>query len=226
MFRQRTQIRTGEFHRDVTVCSSQNLAGVDDFVLFCADGQNTEAFASEYFNIHPDDKIWFVGADSSAEHRNDEYVLGRDLSRFETHEQFFTEALLQFTETLIGLRHNRRRAAVFGYSCGGAFAASMGIRHPEKYGVIFAFSVAGTPVANLDGEAPSNVADVSFYFRSGSREPGSMRKYMARLGKWLNRGSAQVDIAVEAGGHEFPLWSQALNDALHSVVSSETKFTT
>jgi predicted esterase len=147
-------------------------------------------------------------------------VIGRDTCRFEEHELFFTQTLLNWTETSIGVKHHRERAAVFGYSCGGSFAASMGIRNPEKYGIVFAFSIAGRPVADFAQDASDGVADVKFYFRSGSREPGGMRSYMVRLGKWLTRAGADVDISVNPGGHDFALWTSALNESMNKAVSN------
>jgi enterochelin esterase-like enzyme len=211
---QRAKMKIGESYRGITICSLKDRADPKDFVLFCSDGQSTEAFASEYFRARSNNSLWFVGADCSNEHRNVEYVVGRDSPRFEEHELFFTQTLLEWTESTIGIHHDRDRAAVFGYSCGGAFAASMGIRNPEKYGAIFAFSIAGRPIADFEVEPSSSVADVNFYFRSGSREPGGMRSYMARLGKWLTRAGSHVDISVNPGGHEFALWSNALNDSI------------
>jgi enterochelin esterase-like enzyme len=94
----------------------------------------------------------------------------------------------------------------------------MGIRNPEKYGTIFAFSIAGRPIADFELEPSARVADVSFYFRSGSREPGGMRSYMARLAKWLTRAGSHVDISVNHGGHEFALWTNALSDSIEKAV--------
>ncbi len=218
MLTQRTKIRIGDSNRGVTVCSLKNRADPEDFVLFCSDGQSTEAFARQYFRACSNETVWFVGADCSIEHRNAEYVVGRDTLRFDEHELFFTQALLDWTKKTIGIKHNRERAAVFGYSCGGSFAVSMGIRNPDKYGVVFAFSIAGRPIADFELEPPARVADVKFYFRSGSREPGGMRSYMARPGKWLNRAGAHVDISVDHGGHDLALWTSTLNDLMEKAV--------
>ena len=220
MLTQRAKIRLGDSSRGVTVCSLKNRADPEDFVLFCSDGQSTEAFAREYFRAYSNKSFWFVGADCSIKHRNAEYVIGRDTYRFDEHQLFFSQTLLDWTERTIGVKHHRERAAVFGYSCGGSFAASMGIRSPDKYGLVFAFSIAGRPVADFALEPSDGVADVKFYFRSGSREPVGMRSYMARLGNWLIRAGSYVDISVNHGGHEFAMWTTALNDAIEKAVSS------
>lgn len=220
MLTQRAELRIGNFNRRITVCSLKNRADTEDFVLFCSDGQSTEAFAREYFQAHSNETFWFVGADCSFEHRNAEYVVGRDKLRFDEHEQFFTMTLLDWTERTVGIKHNRERAAVFGYSCGGSFAASMGIRNPNKFGVVFAFSIAGRPIADFKLEPAACVADVKFYFRSGSTEPSGMQSYMTRLGQWLTRAGAQVDIRVDHGGHEFALWTNALNDSIEKAISN------
>ena len=41
-----------------------------------------------------------------------------------------------------------------------------------------------------------------------------MRSYMKRLEKWLTDAGAHVDNFIDHGGHEFELWSNALNETL------------
>lgn len=192
-----------------------------DWVIYCADGQNTAAFAASYFRKCSTDSLWFIGVDSSGTNRNAEYVIGRDEEKFTLHESFFTRDVLAWTHGVLGGAYRWKHAAVFGYSCGGAFAASMGIRHPELFPLIFAFSVAGRPVTQFDEEPSSNLRNSKFFFRSGTREPDGMKKYMTRLGKWLGRSGAVVDQGVENGGHEFSLWSTALIGAIQAAIVND-----
>ena len=140
MFNRYEQIPFAESARGVTVYSVKERSDPDDFILYCSDGQCTAFFAQQFYSFHPNAPVWFVGVNCSPNHRNAEYVIGRDDARFLIHESFFVDRLLGWTEKTIGIRHSRARAGVFGYSCGGAFAASMGIRHPGIYAAVFAFS--------------------------------------------------------------------------------------
>lgn len=121
---------------------------------------------------------------------------------------------MDWATKLIGIKHARDRSAVFGYSCGHAFAASIGIRHPGVYGTILAFSIAGRPVTRFDTEPDSDLSDVGFYFRAGSREPKGMRSYMKRLENWLRSTDVQVNNRTLHGGHEFAVWSDGLNESI------------
>ena len=200
--------------RRVNLFSLKERGAPDGIVIYCTDGQNVGAFAQQFFDAFGTDCFWFVGVDCSNEHRNAEYVIGRDDSSFRIHESFFVNTVVDWATDVIGLKHSRDQSAIFGYSCGGAFAASMGIRHPEVYGTIFAFSIAGRPITDFDARSESDLSGVSFYFRAGSREPKGMRNYMKRLEKWLSSAKAETNSGTLQGGHEFSLWSCALNESI------------
>ena len=218
MFNRYEQIPFAESARGVTVYSVKERSDPDDFILYCSDGQCTAFFAQQFYSFHPNAPVWFVGVNCSPNHRNAEYVIGRDDARFLIHESFFVDRLLGWTEKTIGIRHSRARAGVFGYSCGGAFAASMGIRHPGIYAAVFAFSIAGRPIANFSQTPHSDISNVSFVLCSGSREPKGMQNYMQRMEKWLARFNAQVCNSVLPGAHELVTWSAALNATLPGVL--------
>ena len=219
MFQRYEQLPLANTTRGVTLCSMKHTAEPGDFVLYCSDGQCTSMFAQHFYQSVPQAAVWFVGVDSSPDHRNAEYVIGRDDERFRVHESFFVDILLRWTEQAIGKKQDRNRAGVFGFSCGGAFAASMGIRHPEKFGTVFAFSVAGRPIPSFGEPPQSDISRVTFYFRAGSREPGGMHKYMQRLERWLARGGAKTSNATIPGGHEFAVWSSALKATLPTALT-------
>ena len=221
IFRQEERIALGDIPRRVAVYSLKKHGEPNDYVLFCSDGQNTAAFAREFYRANPIRSLWFVGVDSSRHYRNDEYVRGRDKEWFRMHESFFVETVIDWTRQAIGINHCRERTAVFGYSCGGAFAAYMGIRNPDTYGTSFAFSIAGRPVTNFDLRPATELSKGLFVLRSGSRESKGMRSYMTRLEKWLKRYGARVDNSVDSGGHEFALWSNALNETVHMALPNE-----
>ena len=216
IFSQYEHLNFGDSTRRVTLYSLKELGEPNDIVLYCSDGQSTETFAHRFFNEFGDDCFWFVGVDSSIEHRNAEYVIGREDSRFELHESFFVSTVVDWASKIIGIRHAKHQAAVFGFSCGGAFAASMGIRNSHVFGTVFAFSIAGRPITKFDAQPDSDLSDVRFYFRAGSREPTGMHTYMKRLAIWLRASDAQVNEDTLHGGHEIALWSTALNESISS----------
>jgi enterochelin esterase-like enzyme len=214
IFSQQEKLPLGDFTRRVSLYSLKERGEPSDVVIYCPDGQNVGAFAHQFFNAFGADSFWFVGVDCSPEQRNAEYVLGRDDVSFGMHESFFVNTVVDWATKTIGIRHVRNRSAVFGYSCGGAFAASIGIRHPDVYGTIFAFSIAGRPITNFEARPESELSDVAFYFRAGSREPQGMHSYMKRLDKWLCTANVKVNSRTLAGGHDFALWSTALNESI------------
>jgi len=214
IFCQQERLPLGDSTRRVVLYSLKERGEPSDIVIYCSDGQNAGAFAHQFFNAFGADCIWFVGVDCSPEHRNAEYVIGRDNFSFEKHESFFVNTVVDWATQVIGIRHSRNRSAVFGYSCGGAFAASIGIRHPDVYGTIFAFSIAGRPITNFEAHPELDLSAVAFYFRAGSREPKGMHSYMNRLEKWLCSANVQVNSRALSGGHEFALWSTALNESI------------
>lgn len=214
IFSQQERLPLGASTRRIVLYSLKERGEPSDIVIYCSDGQNAGAFAHQFFNAFEDDCFWFVGVDCSPEHRNAEYVIGRDDCSFGMHEFFFVNTVVDWATKVIGIRHTRNQSAVFGYSCGGAFAASIGIRHPDVYGTIFAFSIAGRPVTNFEAQLELDLSNVAFYFRAGSREPKGMHSYMKRLQKWLLSASAQVNSRTLSGGHEFALWSMALNESI------------
>jgi len=214
VFSQQELLPLGVSARRVVLYSLKERGVSSDTVIYCSDGQNAGAFAHQFFKAFEVDNFWFVGVDCSPENRNAEYVIGRDDRNFGMHESFFVNTVVDWATRVIGIRHARNQSAVFGYSCGGAFAASMGIRHPDVYGTIFAFSIAGRPVTHFEAKLESDLSNVAFYFRTGSREPKAMHSYMKRLEKWLVSANAQVNSSTLAGGHEFALWSMALNESI------------
>lgn len=213
IFTQHERLPFADATRGVALYSLKECGEPGDIVVYCSDGQSTRAFAQQFYRASGAG-IWFVGVDCSPEFRNAEYVIERDEGRFAVHELFFMTTVVDWAAKLIGIQHVRERAAVFGFSCGGAFAASIGIRHPEVYGAIFAFSIAGRPIMNFEAQPDSKLSDVRFYLRAGSREPKGMRTYMKRLANWLRSANAQVDSATLSGGHEFALWSNSLNECM------------
>lgn len=214
MLSRHEQLPLGNSTRRVSLFSLKERGEPDDIVVYCSDGQSVGAFAQQFFNAFGSDCFWFVGVDCSTKHRNAEYVIGQDDSSFGMHESFFVNTVVDWATKVIGIQHSMDQLAVFGYSCGGAFAASLGIRHPDVYGTIFAFSIAGRPITNFDVQPESGLSDVAFYFRAGSREPKGMRSYMKRLDKWLRSADVQVNNATLPGGHEFEFWSTALNESV------------
>ncbi len=139
---QQERLPLGDSTRCVLLYSLKERGEPSDIVIYCSDGQNAGAFAHQFFNAFGANCFWFVGADCSPEHRNAECVIGRDDFSFGMHESFFVNTVVDWATKVIGIRHSRNRSAVFGYSCGGALAASIGIRHPDVYGTIFALSIA------------------------------------------------------------------------------------
>ncbi len=215
-------LRQGALERVITVCVSQNGDQRDPFVLFCADGQSTPTIANAFFKAAAGQlSVCFVGIDSCPQHRNGEYVDGRDPERFALHEALWTDTAVKWVEQTLERSLSPRRTGVFGFSCGGSFAASVGLRHPDLFGNVFAFSIAGRPVSDFSQTTVGDITQSSFYLTAGSREPKGMRNYMKRFHTWLKKNGATSNFCIGTGGHELSLWSAQLNAVLiHAAATS------
>ena len=209
--------------RRVSLYSTKERGASGDVVIYCSDGQSVETIAHRFYEAVRADWVWFVGVDCSTEFRNEEYLFGQDDFHFELHEAFFANDVVDWATNLIGVPHAKERSAVFGFSCGGAFATSIGIRHPDVFETVFAFSIAGSPVVDFDVGPASDLSNSSFFLRVGSRESKRMRGYTKRLRNWLRASQAQVDYDTFHGGHELTLWSTALNELILPAYQSNNK---
>ncbi len=214
IFHQHVQLPLGNSTRQVNLYSLKKHGELGDIIIYCTDGQTTGAFAKQFYKTHQAEGIWFAGVNNSPVHRNAEYVIGKDRDLFEYHEDFFVSTVVDWVCSFVGIKHENQTSAIFGYSNGGAFAASMGIRHPNVFGTVFAFSIAGRPVKKFTAPPILDLTSVDFYLRAGSREPIGMRSYMNRLQTWLSAAGTNVDNATLTGGHDFALWSNAINQTI------------
>ena len=197
--------------RRATIYSQKEVADDNDFFIYCSDGQSTPFFAESLFSHPGYEQVWLIGVDNSPSLRNAEYVLSQGSPSFLQHESFFTGAVRSWAQSVTGIDHRPERSAVFGYSCGGAFAFSMGARHPQLLRTVFAFSIAAWPLENPPSKPTAELMSSSFYFRTGSREPGGMRATMKRLQQWLKPTNCKINATVAPGGHDAVFWSSQFN---------------
>ena len=200
--------------RGVAIYAASKKVSDSGLLIYGADGQSTKTIAEGFFRLHPKSDVCFVGVDCSIEHRNAEYVDGRNPELFASHEHFFTRTVPAWVQSKLNRTEYPARTTVFGYSCGGAFAASMGICHPERYGISYAFSIAGRPVQRFTTPADKSLATSKFYLRSGDLEPAGMHSYTDKLAIWLKNAGAFVDNAVEPGDHYLEFWCRMLYSAI------------
>jgi enterochelin esterase-like enzyme len=142
-----------------------------------------------------------VVADPDEDRRLEEYSLGFDRERFETHERFFTEDVPAWVGDRFGVHLPPERTAVFGASAGGELAIALGLRHPELFGTVLCGSPGGgyRPPENLPAVLPRA------YFVAGEREPF----FLANAGRWaraLHDAGGDVRFARRDGGHGSALW--------------------
>jgi enterochelin esterase-like enzyme len=184
-------------------------------VLYCADGQSLQDFASKLeraIRLGHAPSVVVVGVHSHPEYRNREYLAGMDARRFGAHESFFTNEVYQWSHAHFALEPSHRSCGVFGYSCGAAFALAVGTRHPEKYGNVIAFSVAGATdkVDESDYARPMNSR---FYMSAGTKEP-SFRDRSRAIASVLGARGVNYKYTEKTAGHDPEFWASELPEAI------------
>ncbi len=150
--------------------------------------------------------------DVNKDFRAQEYLLGINLERFKKHETFFTEEVRLWAEQTYGVATDLKQRAVYGFSNGGTFAASMGERHPELYGKVMAFSVAGSGVF-FSSDSFKNKPIPEFYLVAGTLETPFYKNVIAMEKNFKAVGIPFVS-SYWVTGHEFIMWSEELIPAI------------
>lgn len=183
-------------------------------IVFCGDGQAVEALSQRIEREIDEGKlppIVIVGAHAS-QHRWHEYTLGEDDSRFRRHEQLFVAELPQWLLSEFGVKADRNRTALCGFSHGAAFALTMASRHRDLFGVVIAFSIAGT-FEEYQVTDPSKELNPKFYLSAGTREKPLLKR--TRLfAKHLRQSNIERIITERPAGHDFAFWDTELPLAL------------
>lgn len=181
-------------------------------VVYATDGQSTNVYAYVIEPLIrrgalPPTIIIGVHAGAGAR-RTMEYLPGR-YDAFDAHEQFFTEEVRLWAEQTLGASTDRTRRAVFGFSNGAVFVATMGYRHPDLYAHILAFSLGVSP-----GEPPEFEADAPrFYLVAGTLEVPFYRSTLLTTSV-LRNNDLDVTLHERVGGHDQAMWQSAFVPAV------------
>jgi enterochelin esterase-like enzyme len=180
-------------------------------VIYLADGESTEQFAEVLEPLIAEGALppmLLVGvhsasdpADPSGAQRTAEYIPNVQPSSFAPHERFFVEEVRQWAERELGAATDRTQRAIFGFSNGAVFAATMGIRHPLLYGHVLAFSL-GVPPEQLRGsgqDAPD------FYLVAGTLEEG-FHSTTSAFAATLERSGVRHEFKDRVAGHDHFMW--------------------
>ena len=132
-----------------------------------------------------------------------EYSPVFDAERFEAHEKFFVEDVLQWTRSRFGVELTAERTAVFGVSAGGELALAMGLRYPHIYGAVFCASPGGgyRPPAVMPNSLPRT------YLVAGTLEPF----FLENATRWavaLRDAGADVVMTERNGSHGDAFWRE------------------
>lgn len=200
----------GAPRRVFAACPASHLDS--GWVLYCADGETTVAFAESVAETSPDCLPTLIGVESSAGHRAEEYLHGTD-HRFGVLADFFTAKLPAWAESSLGVGSSVSRSAVFGFSNGGSFAIAMVMLHPDQYQAAIALSPTTMPTLPC---VPGGLSELPrVYCSAGTVGPEkSVRKQAMRAVKGLRRLQFDVTWSEAAGGHDFALWSPEFAKAL------------
>jgi len=128
-----------------------------------------------------------------------------DPERFEAHERFFVEDLLEWARSRFGAALPVERTAVFGVSAGGELALAVGMHHPDIYGTVLCASPGAgyRPPAVMSGPLPRA------YLVAGRQEPFFLEN-ATRWAHALRDAGAEVTMIERNGTHGGDFWRQEL----------------
>ncbi len=141
-----------------------------------------------------------------------EYVPSLDPNRFQQHETFFTQEVLSWAEKKYPLPTSAKSRVVFGFSNGGAFAATMGIRHPELYGSVIACAIAGDRYDLSKSPRLSN----EFFLVTGTWDT-RFHSNVEYLHKTLKKAKVKCRLAVRAAEHDGKMWQEEFISAMKAI---------
>jgi enterochelin esterase-like enzyme len=207
--------------RELTVYRSPGYdAARQHPVVWMADGQSTADFAAVLEPLIDDGvlpDLALIGVhspsgsftDPADDLRAQEYLPSLRAPRFKAHAQFFAHEARAWAETALGVAAERHRQAVFGFSNGGVFTASMGAMFPNVYGAVLAFSLGMQPKRQ---RWPQHAAP-RYYLLAGTLEEGfysATRRFAAELSK---HGHTAV-FRERVCGHEYLMWREEFGAAV------------
>jgi len=185
-------------------------------VLFMADGESCETYAKVAEPLIESGRVApfvIVGAHAAAtaDRRGQEYLPVMAPEIAQRHMRFFIEELIPWATREYGLSTDRKARAVFGFSNGGDFAASVALQHGELFGNALPFSMGYTADSR---QPPTNLP--RFHFVAGELELGfetTTRAMHERVLGW----KADSDFTLYKSGHDSLMWQLALAKHLPEV---------
>jgi predicted esterase len=172
-------------------------------VVYCADGQVIETFASALTTSLDGDLPILIGIHSDARFRAQEYLLSSD-EHFLAHERFWTDQVRKWAQCEFGVSPERGQSVAFGFSNGGAFALAAVLRQPHLFAAVLSFST--TQFASREIPPPGGLKP-SIYMAAGNQGPEkSIRKNVLRIARWLRQNDLPVTVSLQAAGHTLDFW--------------------
>ena len=141
-----------------------------------------------------------------------EYVPSLDPNRFQQHEIFFTQEVLNWAEEKYQLPASAKSRVVFGFSNGGSFSATMGIRHPELYGSVIACAIAGDRYDLTQGPKLTN----EFFLVTGTWDT-RFHSNVEYLYKALKKAKVKCRLAERAAEHDGKMWQEEFTSAMKAI---------
>ena len=204
--------------RAITVYLPPGAAESDLPALFMADGQAVWQYArvlEPLIDAGAMKPIAIVGVHSGeGDRRTREYLSGVDPEAFAKHVAFFVDEVLPWASAEYGISSDRQDRALFGYSNGAAFVATVGVERPALFAHVLPFST-GMPIQSL---RPNDADLPRFFFAAGDLEPfvTSTRAAHEVVLSW----GAASSLEVYRSGHDSLMWSIALVDVAPRVFAA------
>jgi enterochelin esterase-like enzyme len=137
--------------------------------------------------------------------------------RFGKHEKFFAEEIPTWAEEKFGVSSRPEHRAVFGFSNGGRFAATVGVDRPEVFGNVIAFSLAVGVPPEFEKKPPRSVR---FQFCAGRWEIGFL-KLTTEFHDALQKAGVQTELVSRVSGHDSIMWQEEFVHALEKIYAKK-----
>jgi enterochelin esterase-like enzyme len=151
------------------------------------------------------------------EMRNYDYLPGNPeikspySDRFDNHMSFFTQELVNYTESKYQVSKKPEERSFYGVSNGADFGVSLGLAHSDKFKNFILLSIfQGTKIAFKWNKNDA----LWFYIGYGLEEPKHVKREALRMKKYFAKNKIPHVLVKWVGGHERKQWEQTFIKSL------------
>jgi enterochelin esterase-like enzyme len=140
--------------------------------------------------------------------RGAEYLQNQNSPRYVQHEKFVLEEVIPWAEKTYGASSRREDRAVFGYSNGGGFAATISSDHPDVFGFAFPFSPNVVPNFKSDSKL------MPAYFMAAGLLESYFLGTARNIAGLIKDRKGRFELRERMSGHDFVMWREEFVNAI------------